>query len=66
MKRANKTTIRVLCDLLEWAKGNRGSKNTSPYGVPEMAAALQHIADLQGRKNYLDAETKYWNVRVKK
>ena len=58
MKRANKTTIKVLCDLLEWSKGLRGSKDINPYGVPEVRAALEHLAELQGKKDYLDAETK--------
>ena len=51
-------TIKVLCDLLEWGKGNRGSKNINPYGVPEIKAALEYLARLQGHKSYLDAETK--------
>ena len=48
----------VLCSLLEWAKGNRGSKDFNPYGVPEVKEALQAIAKLQGIENYLDAKTK--------
>jgi hypothetical protein len=62
MKSANKTTIKVLMDLLEWAKGNRGSKSGNPYGIPEVKAALQHLADLQGIKTtsnseWMDAKT---------
>lgn len=57
MKKANQETIKVLCDVLEWAKGNRGIKNGNPYGIPEIKAALKHLAELQGIKNYLDAKT---------
>ena len=55
--RANKNTIAVLCDLLHWAKGNRGSKAGNPYAVPEVKAALKHLAELQGITSYFDAET---------
>jgi len=54
----NEKTISVLCDLLEWAKGNKGSKDINPYGVPEVKAALQHLADMQGIESYLDVKTK--------
>jgi len=54
----NKKTIKVLCDLLELVKGNRGSKEGNPYLIPEVKAALQHLADLQGIKDYLNAKTK--------
>ena len=57
MKRPNKKTVRVLCDLLEWAKGNRGTKEGNPYGITEVRAALEHLADLQGRNSYLTAIT---------
>ena len=58
MKRANKTTIKVLCDVIELIKGNRGSKKGNPYCIPEVRAALEHLAELQGIKDYLDANTK--------
>lgn len=48
----------ALCDLLEWAKGNRGRRDINPYGVPEVRAALEHLAKLQGITSYLDAVTK--------
>ena len=48
----------ALCNVLEWAKGNRGSKDFNPYGVPEVRAALESLAKLQGIKSYLDAKTK--------
>jgi len=56
--KASKKTITVLCDLLEWAKGNRGRKDINPYGVPEIKAALEHLAKIQDIKNYLNAKTK--------
>lgn len=51
-------TMTHLCEVLEWAKGNRGRKDINPYAVPEIKAALAHLADLQGIKDYLDAKTK--------
>lgn len=57
MKRANAETITVLKDVLEWAKGNRGSKEGNPYLIPEVKAALNHLAKLQGINDYLDAKT---------
>lgn len=57
MKRANKETIKHLCEVLEWAKGMRGSKTGNPYLIPEVKAALKHLADLQGINDYLDANT---------
>ena len=58
MKRASKKTIHHLCEVLEWAKGNRGSKSGNPYMIPEIKEALKHLAELQGIKDYLDAKTK--------
>jgi hypothetical protein len=49
--------IAHLCNVLEWAKGNRGSKSGNPYLVPEIGAALKFLADLQGVDSYLDART---------
>ena len=46
-----------LCNVLEWAKGNRGSKHCNPYCVPEVEAALRFLAGLQGIDDYLDAKT---------
>jgi len=48
---------KVLKDLLEWAKGYRGRKDINPYCVPEVKAALKHLAEIQGIKDYLDAKT---------
>ena len=50
--------LKSLCNLLEWAKGNKGSKHINPYGVPEVKSALETLAKLQGIKDYLDAKTK--------
>ncbi len=48
-----------LCNVLEWAKGMRGSKWHNPYLVPEIEAALRFLAELQGMTsiNWLDAKT---------
>lgn len=46
MKSSTKDTTKVLMDLLEWAKGNRGSKSGNPYTIPEVKAALKHLASL--------------------
>ena len=48
----------ALCNLLEWAIGNRGSKHMNPYGVPEVKAALKVLAKRQGRTDWMDANTK--------
>ena len=49
--------IAVLCDLLEWAKGNRGSKHNNPYSVPEVKAALKIISAIQGGRDWMEAKT---------
>ena len=46
----------ALVNLLEWAKGNRGSKHMNPYGVPEVKLALTTLAELYERVDYLDAD----------
>ena len=50
----------ALCNLLEWAKGNRGSRCGNPYCVPEVRDALKVLARMQGldESRWLDAETK--------
>lgn len=53
----------ALCDVLEWAKGNRGSKEGNPYGIREIADALKLLAKIQhgpgvGKHAWLDADTK--------
>ncbi len=58
MKRPTVKTVFHLCEVLEWAKGNRGLKEgRNPYGIPEVEAALKHLANLQGIKDWLDART---------
>lgn len=47
-----------LMDLLEWAKGNRGTKQGNPYSIPEVESGLKALAKLQGRTDWFDAETK--------
>lgn len=46
-----------LAAVIEWAKGQRGSKQGNPYGVPEIKAALQHLAAIKGLKDWLDVDT---------
>lgn len=50
----------VLANLLEWAKGQRGSKSINPYMVPEVKAALKLLAEMKGHRGklaYLEADT---------
>ena len=57
MRRPTKETIGHLANLLEWAVGNRGDRRDSgsPYAVPEVRAALKHLAELHDFDiNYLD------------
>lgn len=49
--------IKALANLLEWAKGNRGSKSGNPYGFPEVKNALKVLGKIEG-VNYLDVDTK--------
>jgi len=46
----------ALVNLLEWAKGNRGSKHVNPYGVTEVKDALKTLTDIWGRTDYLDVD----------
>ncbi len=54
----NKDIMFHLCEVLEWAKGQRGRKDGNPYLMPEIKAALKHLAQLQGISDWLDARTK--------
>ena len=65
-KSINKKSITVsentLRELMQWAIGNRGSKHTNPYTVPEVRAMLIEIAEHRGRygaDSYLDALDKW-------
>ena len=57
MRKPTIKTAAYLAALLEWAKGNRGPKDNNPYCVPEVKAALDHLAYLQGIPSWQDAET---------
>ena len=46
-----------LQNILEWAKGNRGKRDINPYAVPEVKQGLCTLALIQGRTDYLDADT---------
>lgn len=55
----NSTAEQAICELsnvLEWAKGNRGSRQGNPYTVPEIKEALKFLAKLDG-VDYLDVNT---------
>ena len=51
-----KRTEYALVNLLEWAKGNRGTKHGNPYGVLEVKLALITLAHLWDRDDYLDVD----------
>lgn len=57
--------VDALGNLLQWAVGNRGSKEGNPYGIPEIKAALQTLAKARGwsyeniKANYYDAADNY-------
>lgn len=51
------TTEAHLAAVLEWAKGLRGDKRRNPYCVPEIKAALKHLAQIEGIDDYLDVDT---------
>ena len=53
-----KELTKTLAGLLEWAKGNRGTKTGNPYMFPEVKTALQVLAKIKGINNYLDVDTK--------
>ena len=62
----NKRSITVsedtLKELMQWAIGNRGSKHTNPYTVPEVRNMLVEIAEHRGRFNansWIDALEKW-------
>lgn len=38
----------ALANLVEWAKGNRGSKAGNPYLIPEVRTALLTLCPVQG------------------
>lgn len=48
--------IKALANLLEWAKGNRGSKSGNPYLFPEVKNALKVLGKIEG-VNYIDVDT---------
>jgi hypothetical protein len=49
----------ALCNLLEWAKGNRGPRDGNPYLVPEVRDALITLQSVRGQptNKYMDAIT---------
>jgi len=58
MKRKPTTKAQAhLANVLEWAVGNRGSKEGNPYSIPEIKAALKYLAKLEGITDWLDVDT---------
>jgi len=57
----------ALGHLLQWAVGNRGIKDSNPYGIPEVRVALKALAQSKGwseeqiKRGYYDAADSYWN-----
>jgi len=50
--------ICALCDVLEWAKGNRGRRDGNPYCVPEVIKALATLKIVTGYPgDFLDVDT---------
>jgi len=56
----HKKLVPALANLLEWAKGERGSKDINPYCVPEVKEALKVLAEIYhlDPKDYLNVPTK--------
>lgn len=64
---AEQEILAALCNMLEWAKGNRGRKDLNPYGVPEVERALKVLAKRWDRDDWLDVDqAKEYKVYVKK
>jgi hypothetical protein len=59
MKRryTDKQTLHHLIEVIELVKGNRGSKDGNPYMIPEVKAALKHLAEILNENSYLDIDT---------
>ena len=60
-KNREEALVKALANLLEWAKGNRGSRCGNPYAVPEVRDALKtlgHITDDKFTGDGLDVNTK--------
>lgn len=47
----------ALQDLLEYAVGNRGTREGNPYGHPEIRQAMKLLAKKQGIADWLSAVT---------
>jgi len=48
-----------LANVIEWAKGNRGKKDGNPWSVPEVRAALEHLAETGAAENWMDVNTRH-------
>lgn len=52
-----------LANVLEWAKGQRGTKHCNPYAVPEVKQALQFLGRVNGVSDYLNVDTERLSIR---
>uniref|UniRef100_A0A6H2A3A7 Uncharacterized protein n=1 Tax=viral metagenome TaxID=1070528 RepID=A0A6H2A3A7_9ZZZZ len=57
-------TAAHLAAVLEWAKGNRGPKNTNPYAVPEIKAALEHLSEITTGGSWIAVDTAKLSIPV--
>ncbi len=57
LRNENYMLIKSLASLLEWAKGNRGTREGNPYGKPEVKDGLKTLAHITGDSDYLDVDT---------
>lgn len=52
-----------LANVIEWAKGQRGTKHCNPYAVPEVKQALQFLGQVNGVSDYLNVDTERLSIR---
>lgn len=60
MSKTEKILVKSLANLLEWAKGMRGSIEGNPYRFKEVRNALKtlgHLTDDKYTGNWLDVDT---------
>jgi len=50
--------VHHLANVLEFVKGNRGTKQGNPYDFTEIKDALKHLAKLEGTIDYLNVDTR--------
>lgn len=55
---AQDEALRVLANLVEWALGNRGSRDGNPYMQPPVQEAMKYLAKATGVKDHYDVDLK--------